>query len=141
MTRLSTRHDNAKNACQRVAPAPPRGRGKAASSRTQIRASTETPPSQKSKSLKTQSTKGSSASGLSRNTPARSLPKQRASKLAQVTAMLRKEKGASLEDLMRATGWQAHSVRGALSGSLKKRLGLAVRSALVNGERRYRIEA
>jgi Protein of unknown function (DUF3489) len=61
-------------------------------------------------------------------------------KLAQITQMLRGSGGACLCDLMRATGWQAHSVRGALSGSLKKKRGLAVTSARVDGDRRYRIE-
>ena len=42
---------------------------------------------------------------------------------------------------MNVTGWQAHSVRGVLSGTLKKKLGLAVVSEMTEaGERRYRID-
>lgn len=40
-----------------------------------------------------------------------------------------------------ATGWQAHSVRGVISGVLRKKLGLNVQSATVDGTRRYRIVA
>jgi hypothetical protein len=43
--------------------------------------------------------------------------------------------------MMAATGWQAHSVRGAISGSIKKALGLAVVSEKIDGARTYRIEA
>ncbi len=63
------------------------------------------------------------------------------SKLAQVTAMLRAPKGASVAELSAATGWQHHSVRGAISGTLKKKLGLDVTSQRVDGVRRYRIGA
>jgi hypothetical protein len=45
----------------------------------------------------------------------------------------------SLPDLMKATGWQAHSIRGFISGTLKKRLGLNVISDTADGLRRYRI--
>jgi uncharacterized protein DUF3489 len=51
------------------------------------------------------------------------------SKKANVLALLRRGEGATLQDLMAATGWQAHSVRGFLSGALGKKMGLAVESA------------
>ena len=51
------------------------------------------------------------------------------SKKAQVLSMLRCDEGATLQDLMAATGWQAHSVRGFLSGALGKKMGLAIESA------------
>ena len=63
------------------------------------------------------------------------------SKLAAVVAMLREPKGKSIDDLMKATGWQAHSVRGAISGSIKKKLGLTVASEKADGVRVYRITA
>jgi hypothetical protein len=48
--------------------------------------------------------------------------------------------GASLQQLRKATGWQAHSVRGFLSGTLKKKMGLRVTSTKPqDGERTYRI--
>ena len=63
------------------------------------------------------------------------------SKLATVVAMLREPKGKSIDDLMKATGWQAHSVRGAISGAIKKKLGLTVTSEKADGVRVYRINA
>ncbi len=60
-------------------------------------------------------------------------------KLANVIAMLRRPKGATIADLCKATHWQAHSVRGALSGAIKKRLGLSVSSEKSDGQRVYRI--
>jgi len=48
--------------------------------------------------------------------------------------------GASIPELMAATGWQQHTVRGALSGTLKKRLGLRIESVKTDGaDRTYRI--
>ena len=63
------------------------------------------------------------------------------SKLSTVVAMLREKRGASIDQLVKATGWQKHSVRGALSGAVKKKLGLAVISEKIEGARVYRIEA
>jgi hypothetical protein len=60
-------------------------------------------------------------------------------KLATILAMLRQPKGASIEDIAKAIGWQAHSVRGVISGSIKKKLGLAVASEKIDGERRYHV--
>jgi Protein of unknown function (DUF3489) len=45
-----------------------------------------------------------------------------------------------LVETMKATGWQAHSVRGFLSGQLGKKMGLRVRSFQRNGERVYAIK-
>jgi hypothetical protein len=64
------------------------------------------------------------------------------SKTEQVLDLLRRTEGATLAELMKATGWQAHSVRGFLSGTVSKKLGLAVTSAKVeDGERTYSIKA
>ena len=60
-------------------------------------------------------------------------------KLGQVIEMLRRPQGASIDDLAAATGWQIHSVRGALSGAIKKKLGLAVVSDKTEAGRVYRI--
>lgn len=61
-------------------------------------------------------------------------------KTAIVIKLLRRKNGATVADLQKATGWQAHSVRGFLSGTLKKRMRLAVISeADAMGVRRYRI--
>ncbi len=65
---------------------------------------------------------------------------RRGTKQAILIEMLSQLKGATLADLVAATGWQAHSVRGTISGTLKKQLGLAVTSAVVEGRGRvYRI--
>lgn len=56
-----------------------------------------------------------------------------ATKQAQPIALLKQASGASLADLMSATGWQAHSVRGVISGVLRKRLQLLVICETVEG--------
>ena len=54
--------------------------------------------------------------------------------------MLKRSKGATIADMAAKTGWQTHSVRGAISGALKKKLGLSVTSETVEGRGRvYRI--
>ena len=61
------------------------------------------------------------------------------SKKAQVLALLRTEIGATIEDLMSATGWQKHSIRGFLSGALNRK-GVTVESVKrEDGERVYRV--
>ena len=63
-------------------------------------------------------------------------------KLGALIAALRRLEGATIAELMAATGWQAHSVRGAISGNLKKKLKLEVVSEVVEGRGRvYRIPA
>jgi hypothetical protein len=61
-------------------------------------------------------------------------------KLDQIEALLRRAKGASIDEMVAETGWQKHSVRGAMAGSLKKR-GLVITSEKLDGERRYRVAA
>lgn len=63
----------------------------------------------------------------------------RITKLELLVQQLDKEQGASLADLVECTGWQAHSVRGAMAGSLKKK-GHNITSTVVDGVRRYRAE-
>jgi hypothetical protein len=61
-------------------------------------------------------------------------------KQATLIAMLRAPDGATIEEIMAATGWQSHTVRGAMAGALKKKLGLEVTSEKVEGHGRvYRI--
>jgi hypothetical protein len=56
-----------------------------------------------------------------------------------VIALLRRPDGAGIGELMATTGWQAHSVRGAIAGALKKKLGLTVLSEKTETGRTYRI--
>ena len=60
-------------------------------------------------------------------------------KLGALINLLRRPGGARIEDLIAATGWQAHSVRGAISGAVKKKLGLTVTSEKTEAGRVYRI--
>ena len=62
------------------------------------------------------------------------------SKKAEILALLQRKNGATLAQIMKATGWQAHSVRGFISGTLGKKMGLAVNSVRrEDGERAYSI--
>lgn len=64
------------------------------------------------------------------------------SKSAKILGLLKRSGGASLDQLMKATGWQAHSVRGFLSAAVGKKMGLTVVSVKTEqGERRYSIGA
>ncbi len=65
---------------------------------------------------------------------------RRGTKQAILIEMLRRPNGATIQQMSAKTGWQAHSVRGAISGTLKKKLGLPVTSETVEGSGRvYRI--
>jgi len=55
--------------------------------------------------------------------------------------LLRRPEGATIEEIANATEWQSHTVRGAMSGALKKKLGRAINSEKVEERGRvYRIE-
>lgn len=60
-------------------------------------------------------------------------------RLDQLQDLLTRPNGANIAEMMEATGWQQHSVRGAIAGALKKR-GLRITSEKVDGLRRYRAE-
>lgn len=61
-------------------------------------------------------------------------------KLERLIALLSQPNGATIGEMMTATGWQQHSVRGFLAGTVKKKMGLALTSSKVAGNaRRYRI--
>ena len=62
------------------------------------------------------------------------------SKKAKILALLGRKEGATLAQLMKATGWQAHSVRGFLSGALGKKMRLKIESTKSDaGDRVYRL--
>ena len=72
--------------------------------------------------------------------PAQAPASPRMTKAAMVIAALRSADGATLETIMATTDWQAHSVRGFISGTVKKKLGLTVtRTTDADGMHRYRI--
>lgn len=64
------------------------------------------------------------------------------SKQATIIGMLQRPEGATVPQICEATGWQAHTVRGAFAGALKKKLGLNIVSTKVaDADRVYRIGA
>ena len=63
------------------------------------------------------------------------------SKKAEVLELMRRKQGVTLEAIMKATGWQAHTIRGFVSGTLVKKLGLKVESfRSEDKERTYRVK-
>ena len=77
-------------------------------------------------------------------TPAKSasatLPSRPGSKAAAVITLLKAKRGATIAEMMDATGWQSHSVRGFIAGSLRRRHGFEVISEKRDGEdRRYHL--
>jgi len=68
-------------------------------------------------------------------------PAREGSKKAIVLELLRRPEGATLADIPAATSWQAHSVRGFLSGALGKKMGLTIESIKTpDGARSYRLK-
>jgi len=64
------------------------------------------------------------------------------SKTGTILELLRRPGGVTAKELMKATGWQPHSVRGFLSGTVRKKMGLAVTSSKgEDGERTYSIKS
>ena len=81
------------------------------------------------------------ATGTKTRKQAASKPKPK-TKLAQLEAMLRRPDGATVEQISKSLDWQTHSVRGAMSGALKKKQGLTITSDKTDdGRRVYRIAA
>ena len=64
---------------------------------------------------------------------------RRPSKQEEVIAMLRRPEGVTVDEVARVTGWQRHTVRGVVSGTLRKKLGLTIASVKEERGRVYRI--
>lgn len=93
--------------------------------------------------------KSAKKSGSSKKAPKRAYkpdPKsasvRQGSKTAKLLALLNRPGGATINELMKAAGWQAHSVRGFLSATVGKKMGLTLVSTKTeDGGRRYSIES
>jgi hypothetical protein len=86
----------------------------------------------------TAKTADSATAGTARNGDQQS--RKPKTKLAQLEAMLRRPNGATIEQISKSLVWQAHSVRGAMSGALKKKQGLTITNEKTDdGRRLYRI--
>jgi len=67
--------------------------------------------------------------------------KREGTKQATLIELLQRPEGATLEQMVEATGWQQHTVRGCMAGALKKKLGLSIVSEKTDGQQRtYRID-
>lgn len=67
---------------------------------------------------------------------------KQSSKTETLVALLKRKQGVSIAEMMSATGWQSHSIRGFMAGASKKKLGQPVTSTKSkSGERRYHIAA
>jgi hypothetical protein len=96
------------------------------------------PPAVASKKAKPEGKAGSikKAGGLKSSTI------QPGSKTAKIIELLKRPGGVTLKEIMKATGWQAHSVRGFISGTLRKKLRLRIDSFKRDDtERSYRVSA
>jgi hypothetical protein len=117
----------------------------------QAPAAAEKPKATKKARVAPQGAHGAKKKGKSakKATPAKKAPKgakkakvaREGSKTNQILDLLKRPGGVTAKELMKATGWQPHSVRGFLSGTIGKKMGLTVTSAKSeDGERSYSIK-
>src|SRR5690242_12433536 len=90
---------------------------------------------------KATSTKKGAKGAKRANVPSKATGTRQGTKTEKVLDLLKRPGGATAKELMKATGWQAHSVRGFISGTLGKKMGLKVTSTKAeDGERRYSVK-
>jgi hypothetical protein len=98
-------------------------------------------PSQGKPATKATPAKKANKGAKSAKSPKKATGARNGTKSAKVLDLLKRSGGATGKDLMKATGWQAHSVRGFISGVLGKKMGLTVTSTKIeDGERRYSLK-
>jgi Protein of unknown function (DUF3489) len=96
----------------------------------------------KAKSGKKATPAKKSAPAPKKAAPAKAKGTRPGSKTAQIIDLLKRPGGATLQEIMKATEWQPHSVRGFISGTLGKKMGLSVESAKgEDGQRTYSLRA
>ena len=94
-------------------------------------------PKAKKPVLKARQSKNKAPGGA---VPASNSKAAKLTKSRQCLTLLRRSEGATIAELMAATGWQSHSVRGFLSGAVKRKLGLTVTTAVgQDGIRQYHV--
>lgn len=109
----------------------------------------QTNPAKKSKSAT--STKGEKTTKIGKPSSVHSAPSNahasdephtaRVTKHDRILTLLSRRDGATIPEMMEASGWQQHSVRGFLAGTVKKKLGFQLSSSKAEGElRHYRID-
>jgi hypothetical protein len=124
MARTTKSPSSSKRAAPAKSPKPSTAKPQAAARRQQ---SSQTIPINRIKSVQKPSTSKTAKS-----------PKP--TKQSRLIELLQRPTGANLSDLINATGWQAHSKRGVISGTLRKKLGLIIESQTdAHGIRMYRI--
>ena len=97
-------------------------------------------PAAKARLKKRKPRTGRSAPGRQTKTETSPPTVRQGTKQALLIDLLKRKDGATIDEFVDATGWQPHSVRGAISGALKKKLGLTVNSKVIEGRGRvYRI--
>ena len=111
----------------------------------ETRASTNTKRATHSNSTKLEKPKASRKNSAAQNVAIESattknLATAPATKRDLILKLLNQSEGASIPEIMEACGWQQHSVRGFLAGTVKKKLGLDLTSSKPDSEaRRYRV--
>ena len=99
-------------------------------------------PSKGKSAKKTSPAKKGAKSAKRAKVPEKATSARQGSKTEKVLDLLKQPGGATLKELMKATDWQPHSVRGFLSGTVAKKMGLAVTSAKSeDGQRSYSVKA
>ncbi len=104
----------------------------------------QTTPAKRSKpaaSAKSDKLKAAAKPSSARADPDTEIHSARVTKHDRILTLLSRRNGATIPEMMEASGWQQHSVRGFLAGTVKKKLGFPLSSSKVEGElRRYRID-